>query len=341
MIRNIYSCVKLGEQNERLNMPYIQKQLNLDTIKRFGLYALANKWLRYSNQKKSIVYQPNPEKLGKYDLNFFIQNKAKPYDRPHNPAKIKRMTDHIFKYFCRGNVKMYRFYLKLKWQQFYRPWEKTERIMVMIDPSKGGGESLLEDEFWLGLCIGRDSGCVRDCHSLNDDKNGDMAGQRFIIFCEGTDANEKRTQIWERVKGWATDKFERIRRMYHDAFYVESFKNFVFMFNAEKGIIIELGDRRYFIFIPFNPNKDVKEYYTPLARDCQDPEVAAEFVTFLRDIYESELKDVDLRSDCPMTDVKRDVMLACMSGLHRFWYAKELEQMTPEFKVPTDGRKHW
>src|SRR6201992_4146811 len=303
-----------------INQPYIIRRYTSLT----GIYTTIkialDKWM-YSldrRQVKEIAWEPftlNKPNLQDHVLNLFFGFKHKvPNDlnpRPITP-KIAPILNHIKKYWCRNDNKLYDYTVSWFSHKVQRPNKKLGTALVLKSIIQGAGKNIIVDyfkEYVLGQPFCTSTSNIEDILGKFNAKF-----ERVVLV--GLDEAQNKGVAYkmaDRLKDIITRTRKPIEYKGVDAFDRDDYTDCIFTSNCDWVVKIESSDRRYVCMELDCGAVYIDGYFKNIEKTCFNNDSGREMFEYLLTYDISEW----ISDKIPLTEWKRDLKEKSLDPLHK------------------------
>ena len=221
---------------------------------------------------------------------------------------IKPILDHLLNVWCNGQQDAYEYLLSWFAKIAQTPDEKPGTAIIVKSDFQGTGKGIVFD-FLSKYVFGQNyCGTITDIDNLWRQFNNDLK-DKILVLCDEVDNNGSAIHNSGKMKALITNSRQRIEQKGIDAYYADSYTNFIFNSNHDYIVKVEFSDRR-FLCLSANlgyAGSGHKDYFINLAKSIMNPTAGFHFYMFLlqRDISQVRFTDI------PMTEYKQYLIGKC------------------------------
>jgi hypothetical protein len=292
---------------------YYKKTVKGDTTT-YKRVPIINQWLDDENKRRchSLCFRPSelPSHLNNKYFNMFKGFRAQLLPVCKDYSKIQRILNHIKEVMSNNNDEVYKYVLQ--WFKHILQGKRTN-VMIMIKGKEGCGKNILLNMFAEGI-IGKEYSVA----SSNPDKqlfgqfNSGLQNRLLAIVNEG---QRQLRDCMDRIKDFITEDNISIERKGKDPITLKNTTNFIGDTNNFNILNISPDDRR-FVWLECN-DKYIgnKQYFDPLADECENDESMSAFYHYLLEEVED---NIDLQKTRPITKIYRKIQNMNLSNITKF-----------------------
>lgn len=255
-------------------------------------------------------------------FNVFPGFKAKKLDMTYEQCKekLKPLLDHIMKVWAKGDRTYYEYHIG--WLCYGIMHLTDPETLLGIIGVEGNGKSLVF-RFLVDWVYGKNIAVIVEGLSFLTEKfNSELANKMLICIDEPANTNSdssKCLEVAEKLKFFLTNPDQRIRKLYEEAFTVESHASVAITTNNEKPVVMNNRSRRFALYKSLD-KLETLTHYTNLANYILNQKMGDIFYTFARlhkctldlkiiqdtDARETCIKECEARGNGFFTDVFED-----------------------------------
>jgi hypothetical protein len=261
---------------------------------------------RHTIDCSRVVFKPyhrdqkNPALPGEFNTAPAVQAKFVPGQTLEGlQDKLRVILHHWKRVFCNDNEEHFQYLLRLR-SKMVKSLAPTG-IVLVITSDPGAGKSIESD--WWRDCIYGPNYAV-SCSGLElitGEFNSFAAGKLMVNINEMPAINNKTNRAaFEKFKESISAHKVSVRRLYQDAHMVGNFANYTIWSNNNFIIVLDNGDRRFYILHASSCYIGNVEYFTQLAA-ALNQENANLMYTYLRMLPDEPLGPI------PVTEAKIDM----------------------------------
>jgi hypothetical protein len=231
-----------------------------------------------------------------------------------NVTLIAPILNHIKKVWCDDSEELYRYVLSWFHVIFMNPSFKSRVALVLHSHEKQIGKGVLITEFLIPYVFGRKYAMSTNGLDTPTGKFNEIMMNKIFVNCDELSALEgSYHQLFDTMKKRITDNSIMIEIKGGKKFEYRDCTNYIMCTNNDFTIKIETGDPRYCVLQCSPIYKGQFGYFKELVNSHFNETAADHFFSY---IYHME-DAVEVRN-IPMTQLKRDMIIAGLSPSQRF-----------------------
>jgi hypothetical protein len=262
-----------------------------------------------------LVFQPNPDKVRKNELNIYAGFKAQPVVNVNHDLVERCILRHLREVWAAGDPVVYRYLLSWLAQIIKTPWNRT-LIAVVLHSGQGTGKTLICNEL-IDKVFGRDLAIsIEGTDKLTQRFNSVAMGKLFVPINELRSLDENSfAGKFDTMKSLITDPYIPIEKKGMDVIDVDNYMNILLTSNHEHTVRLEADDRRYACFEVSDCHKNDRVYFKALLDAWKEDGAGDHVYSYFLNYPDELMVDVTV---IPQTDLRKRMINSSKSNPVRF-----------------------